>query len=498
MTVDVSKSNGEDGDQVYRQRLTLITEQKDKGNELFKADQYLDAAKHYEKGYKLGQMFLARLKGDDDTGALQSLRAQMVLCLINLAMAHLRLENYHMVVRCCSEALEIDPHNEKAMFRRGLARLKLCDAAGAELDLRAVVLINPTNVDAKKHLREAYKVAASASERSSLSAGFNGMLLNNRLRSLNSEQQQQPDWAGKPAAFTGIRNEGATCYVNSVLQVLFHVPAVRHLVYHVPTDPAPPDSKRRVLLALQCLFHRLESSKDTGRAASAVEVFASFGWDIDDTFQQQCVGEILSVLVDTLDEALKEAKEPSSVQRLFHVSYSLERRIEAARTEEERAWSRKNTGSRFPFNVAMDEARGGRGLLSALANIVGQPTVISDFNTDDDMEEKRKQLKAATDAGDAKLAAECEAALRGMKPAFGRRNLIESTSLVSAPPMLFVQIGRVQWGANGPHKDTSRFEFPDHLDLDPYLTMQDHRASEASSSSVAAAVPRAACRHARR
>jgi hypothetical protein len=33
----------------------------------------------------------------------------------------------------------------------------------------------------------------------------------------------------------GLKNQGATCYMNSLLQYLFHVPALRKAVYHMPT-----------------------------------------------------------------------------------------------------------------------------------------------------------------------------------------------------------------------------------------------------------------------
>ena len=39
----------------------------------------------------------------------------------------------------------------------------------------------------------------------------------------------------KETGFVGLKNQGATCYMNSLLQTLFHVPYFRKAVYHMPT-----------------------------------------------------------------------------------------------------------------------------------------------------------------------------------------------------------------------------------------------------------------------
>ena len=56
----------------------------------------------------------------------------------------------------------------------------------------------------------------------------------------------------------GLRNEGATCYLNAVLQLLFHIPGLRRAIFGIPTvevkEAAPPS----VVLAVQRLFWHLQ------------------------------------------------------------------------------------------------------------------------------------------------------------------------------------------------------------------------------------------------
>ncbi|KAH0927445.1 hypothetical protein HID58_019701 [Brassica napus] len=54
----------------------------------------------------------------------------------------------------------------------------------------------------------------------------------------------------KETGFVGLKNQGATCYMNSLLQTLYHIPYFRKAVYHMPTteNDAPTAS---IPLALQ-------------------------------------------------------------------------------------------------------------------------------------------------------------------------------------------------------------------------------------------------------
>ena len=99
----------------------------------------------------------------------------------------------------------------------------------------------------------------------------------------------------------GIRNQGATCYMNSLLQTLYHIPGFRRSVYHMHMAHVE-DPSRNIPLALQRLFWQLQFSNDS---VSTKQLTKSFGWGAMDAFVQHDVQELLRVLTDNLDEKMK-------------------------------------------------------------------------------------------------------------------------------------------------------------------------------------------------
>ncbi|KAI9265155.1 hypothetical protein BDA99DRAFT_559227 [Phascolomyces articulosus] len=104
----------------------------------------------------------------------------------------------------------------------------------------------------------------------------------------------------KITGFVGLKNQGATCYMNSLFQSLYCTNYFRKAVYQIPTDQDDPTGS--IALAMQRLFYNLQC-RDT--FVDTIEVTKSFGWNSSDAFMQHDVQEFNRILQDTLETKMK-------------------------------------------------------------------------------------------------------------------------------------------------------------------------------------------------
>ncbi|KAK7967391.1 ubiquitin carboxyl-terminal hydrolase [Apiospora aurea] len=104
----------------------------------------------------------------------------------------------------------------------------------------------------------------------------------------------------KETGFVGLKNQGATCYLNSLLQSLYFTNAFRKAVYQIPT--AEDESIMNSAYALQRLFYQLQTSNS---AVGTNELTKSFGWDTRHIFEQQDVQELSRKLMERMEERMK-------------------------------------------------------------------------------------------------------------------------------------------------------------------------------------------------
>ncbi|KAJ6256642.1 Ubiquitin carboxyl-terminal hydrolase [Drechslerella dactyloides] len=115
----------------------------------------------------------------------------------------------------------------------------------------------------------------------------------------------------KETGYVGLKNQGATCYLNSLIQSLYFTKAFRKSVYQIPTENEKTDNSA---LTLQRLFYLLETSND---ALGTNELTKSFGWETKHIFEQQDVQELCRVLMEKLEEKMKGSEAENALAKMF-------------------------------------------------------------------------------------------------------------------------------------------------------------------------------------
>jgi ubiquitin carboxyl-terminal hydrolase 7 len=124
--------------------------------------------------------------------------------------------------------------------------------------------------------------------------------------------------ADKPI-YVGLENLGATCYLNSLLQALFHLRFFRNLVYLMPTEDEKEQKGKPISipLALQRIFYNMQVSEDP---VSTKDLTNSFGDDFD-VGAQHDVQELLMLLMDRLEWKMKGSRVDGLLNEMFQGSF---------------------------------------------------------------------------------------------------------------------------------------------------------------------------------
>ncbi|KAM9630846.1 ubiquitin carboxyl-terminal hydrolase 40 isoform 6-T10 [Morphnus guianensis] len=130
-----------------------------------------------------------------------------------------------------------------------------------------------------------------------------------------------------PRDFTnlsGIKNQGGTCYLNSLLQTLLFTPEFREALFSLGPeelgsldDSSKPDAKVRIIpLQLQRLFAQLLLLDQ--QAASTTDLTESFGWNSHEEMRQHDVQELNRILFSALETSLVGTSGHDLIKRLYH------------------------------------------------------------------------------------------------------------------------------------------------------------------------------------
>ncbi|EQK98584.1 Peptidase C19, ubiquitin carboxyl-terminal hydrolase 2 [Ophiocordyceps sinensis CO18] len=116
----------------------------------------------------------------------------------------------------------------------------------------------------------------------------------------------------KETGYVGLKNQGATCYLNSLLQSLYFTNAFRKAVYEIPTEN--DESMQNSAYTLQRLFYQLQTSD---QAVGTNELTKSFGWETRHIFEQQDVQELSRKLMERMEERMKGTKAENVLPGMF-------------------------------------------------------------------------------------------------------------------------------------------------------------------------------------
>lgn len=135
-----------------------------------------------------------------------------------------------------------------------------------------------------------------------------------------------PPYDSKAATgMVGITNQGATCYLNSLIQTLYHHTSLVKAVMELPGRDEGEEGKEgggggagggstNIVFALQKLFLELQRS---GEAVSTKALTKAFGWTSYEAFEQHDVQEMTRVLLDNLETKMKGTPLQGTIEDLF-------------------------------------------------------------------------------------------------------------------------------------------------------------------------------------
>ncbi|XP_554912.2 ubiquitin carboxyl-terminal hydrolase 7 isoform X1 [Anopheles gambiae] len=243
---------------------------------------------------------------------------------------------------------------------------------------------------------------------------------------VNAEPPRGIFWDSKKhTGYVGLKNQGATCYMNSLLQTLYFTNQLRKAVYKMPTEA--DDDCKSVALALQRVFHDLQTQN---KPVGTKKLTKSFGWDALDSFMQHDVQEFLRVLLDKLENKMKGTSLEGTIPKLFEgkmISYIKCQNID---------YTSRRTETFYDIQL----------------NIKGKKNIqesFKDYIATEILDDDNKY-----DAGE-----------------HGLQKAEKGILFMKFPPVLHLHLMRFQYDpiSDNSVKFNDRFEFDEKINLDPFL-----------------------------
>ena len=227
--------------------------------------------------------------------------------------------------------------------------------------------------------------------------------------------------------FVGLKNGGATCYMNAVLQQLFMMPGIAEYLLSIEDDL---DKDKSVFYQLQNVFAHLKESKLEFYTPDGFwKAFRMAGIEVNIREQQDAFDFFIS-LTDQIDEYLKKHSKKPIFKNIF-----------------EGTFSNQLICKDCPHRYEREEAFYGLNLIIKAGNLQDS---LAQFVKDELL--------------DGDNAYNCEKC--GEK-----RSAIKRTCIKKLPKYLCIQLKRFDydWETNRSLKFDDYFEFPRRIDIQPYM-----------------------------
>jgi peptidylprolyl isomerase len=140
------------------EKLAEAMKLKESGTALFKEKRFDEALRDYERSAELSV-------------ALKDQHELWLSCKSNCALMAINLGDYPSAVTHCGEVLKKDPHNVKALYRRGVARNHLGLAEEALEDLNLALSLDAANASVKTEIAKSKKIILEAKKKTKAAYG---------------------------------------------------------------------------------------------------------------------------------------------------------------------------------------------------------------------------------------------------------------------------------------------------------------------------------------
>ncbi len=268
------------------------------------------------------------------------------------------------------------------------------------------------------------------------------------VKSYNSKEQ---------TGMVGLENLGATCYLNALLQMLYHINYFRRAVYQIPHETgkvadgghpgaAGDASALSVTFALQTVFRSLQLERTT---VTTKELTKAFGWSSAQAYLQQDVQEMMVKLLEKLGDKMVGTAVEGTVDKIF---YGKERSyircvnvdVESVREED--------------MNLITLDVAGCKNVYDSLKKYV----------TPDRLDGENQY-----DAG----------------PVHGKQDADKGAEFVRFPPVLTIQLKRFEFDMQKMSfvKVHDEYEFPEMLDMTPFVAKKRQGGSDREGTGAAGA-----------